>query len=45
VIAKGNREEAGNFRGLEGESEGWRELKKIPLEEALDNKHQSLNCY
>ena len=32
-----------NFRGLEGKSEGWRELKKIPLEEALDNRHQSLN--
>jgi len=45
VIAKENREEAGNFRGLEGESEGWRELKKIPLEGALDNKHQALNCY
>jgi len=28
-------------RGCEG---GLKELKKIPIEGALDNKHQSLNC-
>jgi len=28
VIAKENREEAGNFRALEGVSEGWRNWRR-----------------